>query len=166
MITVDTAGPPRQVHRGQLPDQVANITDRGHMQTMLEDTHLNTGLATGKCNDLQVKVEGYNTLDTASHSPLEEPVPPATLPSSATATSLLDKLLARTRTVQQKLDMMTNPPAKGAMAEEAGVDRSPSTPAERPGALLDGCLSQAQTLLNKVDKLSAGYARTSHATCG
>ena len=90
---------------------------------MLEDTHLNTSLATGKCNDLQVKVEGYNTLDTASHSPLEEPVPPATLPSSATATSLLDKLLARTRTVQQKLDMMTNPPAKGAMAEEAGVDR-------------------------------------------
>ena len=124
---------------------------------MPEDAQLNTDLATVEYNDLQVKAEGYNALDTASHSPLGEPVPPAVLTLSAS--SLLDKLLARTRTVHRKLDKMTiqatkrksmscTPPKRKCMS------RSTITPACRPGAVLDRCLAQSQELLNKVDKLS------------
>ena len=75
----------------------------GH--TMLGDSLPDMGHATVEQKDtLQVKVESYKTLDTTNYSPLGEafhptgkPEPPAegaTLSSSATASSLLDKLLA------------------------------------------------------------------------
>ena len=104
---------------------------------------------------LQEKVKGYNTSDIACHSPLGVG---AALPSSASATSLLDKLLAQTRAVQQKLDVMTTPPSGGTTSKEAGVSRGPSSPTGQPVATLDRCLVRAQTLLNKADKLSAGVA--------
>ena len=84
-----------------LTGQLAGMMAREQLHAMPEDAQLNTDLATGENNDLKVKADGYHTLDTASHSPLGEPVPPAVLTLSAS--SLLDKLLARTRTVHQKL---------------------------------------------------------------
>ena len=50
---------------------------------------------------------------------------------------------------------MTATPAGGPAAEQAGVARGPSIPAGRPGAVLDTCLAQAQSLLHKVDRMSA-----------
>ena len=100
---------------------------------------------------LKVKDESYNTKDTASDSPIGKPVPPTTLPSSGTALGLLDTLLARSRTVQRKLDRMTIPPAD----VKTVLARGPSMPAGQPVAILDKCLAQSQLLLQKMDKLSA-----------
>ena len=100
---------------------------------------------------LKVKDESYNTKDTASDSPIGKPVPPTTLPSSGTALGLLDTLLARSRTVQRKLDRMTIPPAN----VKTVLARGPSMPAGQPVAILDKCLAQSQLLLQKMDKLSA-----------
>ena len=59
-----------------------------------------------------------------------------------TAISLLDKLLAKSRTVQEKLDKMTTTPSRVSAAERTRVARGPSMPAERPAAVLDRCLAQ------------------------
>ena len=90
---------------------------------------------------LKVKVESCNTKDTASDSPLGEPAPPTTLPSSDTAIGLLDALLDRSRTVQRKLDRMTIPPAGGPPDVKTGLARGPCIPAGRPVPILDKCLA-------------------------
>lgn len=76
--------------------------------------------------------------------------------STATANSLLDKLLAQAAPMQQILETMTTSPSGGAKAEEvveAKVARD--KPTGRPGAILDSCLARARTLHIKMDKLSA-----------
>ena len=107
----------------------------------------------------EVQVDACKANDASSDLPLgstaTEPVLPATVPSTGAAISLLNKLLARSRQVQRKLDRMTATPAGGPAAEQAGVARGPSIPAGRPGAVLDTCLAQAQSLLHKVDRMSA-----------
>ena len=130
-----------------------SLTDMGHAIVEQKDT-------------LQVKVKSYKTFDTANCSPLGEPRPPAaegaTLSSPATANSLLDKLLAKTATMQQKLAGMTQsgqishletatrPPFQLARGTASPLVGTPS-----PGAILDSCLARACTLNVKMDKLSA-----------
>ena len=102
-----------KVTLGTMHEDAQLNTGMATLDAMQDDAQLNTDLATGEYNDLQVKVDGYNTLDTASHPPIGKPGPPEILPLSArSATSLLDKLLDRTAAVHRKLDMMTTQAAK------------------------------------------------------
>ena len=76
--------------------------------------------------------------------------------SSATANSLLEKLLAQAATMQQKLEMMTTSPSGGVKAEEVvEAEAARDKPTGRPGAILDSCLARVRTLHIKMDKLSA-----------
>ena len=76
--------------------------------------------------------------------------------STATANSLLDKLLAQAATMQQKLEMMTTSPSGGVKAEEVvEAEAARDKPTGRPGAILDSCLDRALTLHIKMEKLSA-----------
>ena len=126
-------------------------SQRGQGSSRQSSTETGHEAESADTTTLKVKVENYNTKDTASDSPIGEPVPPATLPSSGTAIGLLDTLLARSRTVQRKLDRMTIPQAD----VKTVLAREPSMPAGRPVAILDKCLAQSQLLLQKADKLSA-----------
>ena len=130
----------------------STFTGRGQRHSMQDTTQTILGK---KGNDLQVKVESYDNIDIAGHSPLGNPIPAATMPSSGTAIGLLDKLLARSRTVHRKLDMLTTPPSGGSADTETRVARGPSMSAGQPAAILDRCLARTQSLHQKVDRVSA-----------
>ena len=70
--------------------------------------------------------------------------------SPASATSMLDKLLARSAALQQKLDSMTTSKPGGARAGELRE----AVKTGGPSAMLDRCLTRTHALNSKVDKLS------------
>ena len=74
--------------------------------------------------------------------------------SPASATSMLDKLLARSAALQQKLDSMTTSQPRGA---RAGKVRE-AVEISGPSAMLDRCLTRTHALHGKVDKLSTDMA--------
>ena len=65
------------------------------------------------------------------------------------ATNLLDKLLARSATLHQRLDNLTTP-----VSPSFGSRKVQPDPGVRPGDILDSCISRAQELNDKVDILS------------
>ena len=128
---------------------------------MLEDSLPNRAHAAVEQSDtLQVKVISYKDYDTANNSPLGEAshLKGETRPPG-TASRLLDKLLARTATTQQKLAGMSQ---SGQVSNQEAATRHPAqlamveTPS--PGAILDRCLAQARKLNLRTDKLSAEVA--------
>ena len=74
--------------------------------------------------------------------------------SPSSATSMLDKLLARSATLQKKLDRMTTSQPGRARAGE--VFEAVGT--NGPSAMLDRCVTRTNALNSKVDKLSTDVA--------
>ena len=109
---------------------------------------------------LQVQVTSYKTFDTAFDS-LQADSPQKEGPTAA-ANRLLDKLLAQTATMHQKLDGLTQS-GQVIHQEEATTPStrltrgiaSPLAETPSPYAILDSCLDQARKLHLKMDKLSA-----------
>ena len=82
---------------------------------------------TAKGGHLQVKVGSENKLDTAEYSPKEKEEPAAegtTMSSSSKATSMLDKLLARSAILHQKLDKLAHPRPPSSRALKTEADRA------------------------------------------
>ena len=108
---------------------------------------------TAKGGHLQVKVGSKNKLDTANYSPKEKEEPAAegtTMSSSSKATNMLDKLLARSAILHQKLDKLAHPRPTSSRALKMIAD----TGARTPSAVLDRCLSRAKELNDRVDRMS------------
>ena len=108
---------------------------------------------TAKGGHLQVKVESAIRLDTARNSPTGKQVPAAgeaDVSQSSKASNLLDKLLARSATLHQRLDSLTTPVPTSSRPTKVQGDQG----VRKPGAILDSCLSRAQELNDKVDKVT------------
>ena len=137
--TADTTPPAAQqvATTAVIPTELVDSSarQRGHSSSRQSSTETGQVAESADTTTLKVKDESYNTKDTANDSPIGEPVPPATLPSSGTALGLLDTLLARSRTVQRKLDRMTIPPGGGPADVKTVLARGQGMPAGRPIAM-------------------------------
>ena len=108
---------------------------------------------TAKEGHLQVIVESAIRLDTAKCSPpgKQEPAAEGTdMSPSSKATNLLDKLLARSATLHRRLDSLNKTALPSSRTRKVQADPG----VRRPGDIFDSCLSQAQELNDKVDRVS------------
>ena len=69
---------------------------------------------------------------------------------SSKATNMLDKLLARSATLHQKLDKLAYPRLPSSRALKLQADPG----ARRPDTVLESCLSRAKELNDKVDRMT------------